>query len=242
MNADTIAVCTPRIIPAKARDRVANKYRDDVVVGRYDTSRYNHFRGRLNNWAAWRALRQALSHVAPGGRLLDIPCGTGRFSWHFSRAGWQTTAVDCSEQMLAAARRAGAASEANAPAFAQGDVFRLPYPDRHFDVAVCVRLFNLLERDDRLAALRELARVSKTVVASYYHPYTLKSASRWIRYRLGLRHAPGRRLTMRALKEEIAASGLVPQRRLWVAPLFSEEWLVVFRHASAGPAGGATQP
>jgi ubiquinone/menaquinone biosynthesis C-methylase UbiE len=210
---------------------VATKYRDRAVAARYDQSRYSDFQGRINNVFAWRALKRALAGVPAGGKVLDIPCGTGRFSWHLARAGWEIVASDTSEEMMDIGRAAGNASDKRPPTFVRNDIFRLPYPDQHFDAAVCIRLFNLLDRPDRIRALQELARVARVVVVSYYHPYTLKRLSCWVRFKLGMRRPLNPRVSASALKDEIRVSGVRFHRRLSVAPLLSEEWLVVVSKA-----------
>ena len=48
---------------------------------------------------------------APGGKLLDVACGTGRHAVAFADLGYEVTGVDINEELLAAAaRRRGAAS------------------------------------------------------------------------------------------------------------------------------------
>jgi ubiquinone/menaquinone biosynthesis C-methylase UbiE len=211
--------------------RVASKYQDQAVAARYDRSRYSGLQGRINNLFAWYALRRALAGVPANGRILDIPCGTGRHSWHLARAGWKTVASDISEEMMGVGRAAGDPAETPRPTFVQGDVFHLPYPDHHFDAAVCIRLFNLLDRPDRIKVLQELTRVARVVVAGHYHPYTLKHLSRWLRYKLGLRGPLETRVTMAALNDETRASGVNYHGRHSVVPWLSEEWLVVVSKA-----------
>ena len=54
-------------------------------------------------------MRDALGDVR-GRRVLDLGCGTGRHAIPLAAAGAVVTAVDFSEQMLAAARRKPGAS------------------------------------------------------------------------------------------------------------------------------------
>ncbi len=206
---------------------VQTRYRDTGVAARYDARRYANFEGKLNNWVMWRALRHALAHVAAPGRLLDIPCGTGRFSWHFAGLGYRTIASDISLEMLSVARAAGRIEVQQPPRFFQGDIFRLPFANHRFAAVICIRLFNLLDRPARVAALREMARVSDVVIASYYHKYTFKYASRWVRHQLRLRKKPNPRLSGRELLEEISETGLQLRQLIAVAPLLSEAWVAV---------------
>jgi ubiquinone/menaquinone biosynthesis C-methylase UbiE len=202
--------------------QIQTRYRDPKVASRYDQSRYCDFQGRLNNRAAWRALSRALKHAQSGGTILDIPCGTGRFSRQLTENGFQVFASDISEEMLGVARKI----EPSLHCF-QGDIFRLPFHDQTFDAIVCIRFFNLVDRDKRVEAVREMARVARVVVASYYHKYTIKYAGRWLRHRLGLHKGNNPRLTRAGLMDEIRETGLHLHQVISVSPLLSEEWLVV---------------
>lgn len=46
-----------------------------------------------------------LKYLAPGGRLLDLGCGSGRDSAYFSSLGFQVTAVDGSEELCKRVRQ-----------------------------------------------------------------------------------------------------------------------------------------
>jgi 2-polyprenyl-3-methyl-5-hydroxy-6-metoxy-1,4-benzoquinol methylase len=80
-------------------------YRDQEAVARYDAHRYSDLEGRLNNRSVWRALCGALATAPTGGRILDIPRGTGRFSWQLSRLGYTTVAGDIYLEMISVVAR-----------------------------------------------------------------------------------------------------------------------------------------
>ena len=221
-----------RIVPGDPSEDIRNRYRNPRVASAYDQERYADLQGRMNNRVAWRALCKALSCAPKGGRLLDIPCGTGRFTPLLAMSGFQVVASDVSREMLAVARRTVGENTATRVCFLESDIFHLPYSNHTFRVAVCIRFFNLVGRCQRLEALRELARVAEVVVVSYYHKYTLKYAGRWLRQQLGLHRGNNPRLTRRALLDEIGESGLQLCRLIRVVPLLSEEWLVVLRAQS----------
>lgn len=174
-----------------------------------------------------RALARALLHVPSGGRALDVPCGTGQYSWYLAAAGFRTAAADIAPEMLKVAATLRRMATKNAPEFVAGNIFHLSFPTRSFDAAVCIRLFNLLDRAERIAALRELARVADTVIASYSHQYTLKHFCRLVRYRLRLRVQPKPRLSRDRLEDELSQAGLELRQLIPVCPLLSEVWLAV---------------
>ena len=96
--------------------------------------------------------------LARNERVADLGCGPGLRALEMAhRVGIQgeVQAVDASASMLAlASRRCFAKSWVQ---LAQGDVTRLPYPDAHFDAAVCTQVYEYVADIDR--ALLELYRV-----------------------------------------------------------------------------------
>jgi ubiquinone/menaquinone biosynthesis C-methylase UbiE len=98
-------------------------------------------------------VREALSQV-PGGRALDMACGTGRHAEWLAGAGHQVVGIDRTEGMLAIARQKVPTGE-----FYMGDMERLPFPDNDFDVAVAALALTHLA--DPTVAIAELARVVK---------------------------------------------------------------------------------
>jgi SAM-dependent methyltransferase len=214
----------------RSKEAIRARYQNSRVAGEYDDRRYNDWQGRLNNRTVWRKLMGTLAGVPAGGRVLDVPCGTGRFSWHLAGAGFETTACDVSRDMLALAEKAGTPN-APAPRFLEGDLFNLPFRDREFDAVVCIRFMNLVDRPVRVETVQKLARLAPILVVAYYHPYTLKYAGRWIRHKIGLRQSLSPRLTRREFLEEIKETGCRLRELVSVAPLFSEEWLAVLEPA-----------
>ena len=209
-------------------EHIQTRYRNAKVAARYDGLRCSDREDAINHRAMLAALRKGLVSVPAGGRVLDIPCGTGRFTWHLAEAGYRTFASDISSEMMAVARQAKPDSTALNASFFAGDIFQLPFPDRSFDAVLCIRFMNLVERSTRLRAVREMARVADVLVISYYHKYTLKYFTRWMRHRIGW---PGKRLSPRLSRQELAGelaeTGLKVARVIPVAPLLSEAWIAV---------------
>jgi demethylmenaquinone methyltransferase/2-methoxy-6-polyprenyl-1,4-benzoquinol methylase len=103
----------------------------------------------------WRARAADLAALAPGGRALDVACGTGDLAIELARrvgTDGEVIGSDFSEEMLARAR-------AKAPElrWEWGNALDLPYPDGGFDAATVgfgARNFSDLDR-----GLAEMARV-----------------------------------------------------------------------------------
>ena len=101
-----------------------------------------------------RFLRAELDRlpIAPGARLLDAGCGSGRTLDDLARYG-QVSGVDLSPKAVLAARRRGHDDVHLAR------VEQLPYPDASFDVVTCLDVVEHTP-DDR-ATLAELRRVTR---------------------------------------------------------------------------------
>ena len=214
---------------------IQTRYRNHEVVGKYD-KRYNDREGRLNCATTRQALHKALDHVPDGGRVLDIPCGTGVFTWYLSQLGYKTVASDISMEMIDAARTLKREAAVIPPAFSEGDIFQLPFADGAFKAVVCMRFMNLVDRPTPIRAVQEMARVAGALIVSYYHKYTFKCAGRVVRHRLGLREAPNPRLSRHSLLQEIEETGLQLRRLITVAPILSEAWIAVLEHPTSSDA------
>ena len=104
-----------------------------------------------------RAIRAALS-LRPGERVLDIGSGPGFLAAEMAAEvgpDGRVHGVDPSPTMLASAGRRDAPVD-----YGTGDALALPFPDEHFDVAVCTQVYEYVE--DIAAALTEARRVLRT--------------------------------------------------------------------------------
>ena len=110
----------------------------------------------------WRARAADLTELGPGGRALDVACGTGDLAIELSRrvgpAG-QVIGSDFSDAMLERARRKSATVD-----WQWANALALPYPDDHFDAATVgfgARNFSDLDRglSEMVRAVRPGGRV-----------------------------------------------------------------------------------
>lgn len=109
----------------------------------------------------WKRAVVRLLEVPPGGRAVDVCCGTGDLAILLARRvgpGGRVVGIDFSDEMLQIARRRATAAGVSAVCrFAEGDAERLALPDREFDAAtVGFGIRNVVHPD---VALRELRRV-----------------------------------------------------------------------------------
>lgn len=100
------------------------------------------------------------------GKALDVACGTGRLTRPMVAAGHDTLGMDCSREMLAAARQ-------NLPRvpFCHGQLEELPMRDGRFDLVTCGLALTHLQHLG--PAVLELARVTRPggrVIIADIHP------------------------------------------------------------------------
>jgi ubiquinone/menaquinone biosynthesis C-methylase UbiE len=122
--------------------------------------------------------RVALRALLPrhGDRLIEVGAGFGRLADEYT--GYrEVVLLDSSEVHVVAAREA-LAGEARYDVVL-GDALALPYPDGHFDAAVCVRVLHHFP--DPAPLLEELGRVIRpggVLVLEYANKRNLKSIAR----------------------------------------------------------------
>ncbi len=188
---------------------------DPETAGTLDPDRYDRwFEGPWGRHAFAVERDALLAALGPldGQELLDVGCGTGRFTEAFEHAGAEVTGVDNDPAMLALA-----ASRTDATLL-RADAHTLPLPDDTFDVAVAVTLLEFAEDPRRV--VDELIRVSlpggRIVVA------TLNPNSPWgLAHRRELRNPPwsGACLhTPRQLRELLAGRGQLRVHAVLYAP------------------------
>lgn len=126
---------------------------------------------------------------SPGGKLLDVACGTGRHALAFAELGYDVTASDINDELL----EVGRAAAGDRVRFVQGDMCELDVPGGPFDLVTC--LFDSIgyaQDDDRVvAALQSLGRhvtAEGRVVVEFLHAPALVRGAAPVRVkRLALR-------------------------------------------------------
>jgi len=136
-------------------------YQTDEVAQEYDVKRFSRG-GRLIDRREKRAVLDALNPLDDR-KVLEIACGTGRFTVMLAERGADIVGLDISSAMMAEGRKkARAAGVADHIEFIRGDAARLPFPDDHFDTVFAMRFFHLADTPAKFLA--EMCRVSKEQV------------------------------------------------------------------------------
>jgi len=169
-----------------------------------------------------RAERELLGKLLPeriDGLLLDVPSGYGRMNQLFAERGGRPVSIDISADMLREACAGGGRG-------ALAELERLPLADRSVEGSVCFRfLHHVPTREQRIAMLRELARVSRRfVVITWFHPLSVHHLRR-----LFSRDNDRYALTRGQLESEARAAGLELEAFRAQAPFLRDLWLARLR-------------
>jgi SAM-dependent methyltransferase len=147
-------------------------------IAAYDDLRYRDvfWATRLYEDACDRIALRALLPPT-GGRLIEVGAGFGRLAGEY--AGYdEVVLLDSSDVHVAAAREAVGGDTRFS--VVSGDAYALPYPDGHFDAAVCIRVLHHFE--DPGPALAEIGRVVRpggVLVLEFANKRNLKSIARY---------------------------------------------------------------
>jgi len=212
------------------RGRWEALYRDQDTAAKYDRRFRKGPRSWNNRWI-WRAVSAELQRAAGGAwpaRVIDAPAGTGRFTRELRRAGASVVHLDFSLPMLSELRRRhGAGCEV------VGDLRRPPLRAVPGSVAMCLRLMQHLNAQERILALEGLRLLAPAAVVAYYPGWHLKSLGRRIRHQAGLPHRTLRESISRdAMTAEVEKAGWNLLRIRPVLPLLSENVLLVLQAKS----------
>lgn len=99
--------------------------------------------------------------AAPGKRILDVCCGTGRNTLAVARSGAQLVGVDAAAEMLAVARQKAVLENIHNVSFVRANVGALPFESESFDGVTGVRFMYMMSRAEKRTIIEELQRVLK---------------------------------------------------------------------------------
>ena len=201
-------------------------YRNSAVAADYDAHRFTTPRRQRRNVRKWRAIRCALDHASDVQSVLDLPCGTGRFTGHLARQGMRVIGGDISLQMMREAALSPGVQHANLIGFTQADAEQLPFRDRCFDCVMSIRFMFHVDPTTRRRILREMDRISRRwMIIDYRHRYSLRWVGWRIRHALGLLSEVPERVTRSGLNSEFRDAGLTIRRVIPVDwPTASPRW------------------
>ena len=188
-------------------------YQNKATAERYFDKRFSHRKGRKKNEATKLALTRALEAMPGVRNILDVPCGSGRFTRFFNERGYIYYGAEISMEMLDVLVREEK-SLGKAPPLVRCDAEHLPFRDNVFDCVVCIRFLNLVPSNVRQKVLKEMRRVSsKWLIVQSHH---LKSMGPFILLKVFMRKLIGTDVRKYQLQREIVHVGWREKARLRV--------------------------
>ncbi|MEZ6045549.1 MAG: class I SAM-dependent methyltransferase [Planctomycetaceae bacterium] len=211
-----------------SHQRTVDRFNQEDVASKYPAEFKNTFR----DWCEKNAIRDAVSDLEQGSRVLDLPCGTGRLTRLLARCGFDVTGADSSPHMATLAhenwRKSG--GDPKVARFEVRDALDTGYPDKSFDAVVCNRLFHHFnESETRIQAFKELRRISKhQVIVSFFNSFALDA----VRFRLkhllrGTKPMDRIPIPLATIMEDLEAAGLRMVAKVPVIWGVSPLWYIV---------------
>jgi ubiquinone/menaquinone biosynthesis C-methylase UbiE len=157
-------------------------YQDHSVAEGYEEARFS---GRLGRYR-WRreqtAVRSMVERLPRGVKVLDCPCGTGRWWEVLDMRATAIIGADASPGMLRFAAERAQRSRAEVSLF-EADAENLPFEDESVDYTFSHALTKHLPIPAQASVLREFARVSRSGVISSFSILSHASYEFWRRRR-----------------------------------------------------------
>jgi len=132
-------------------------------------------KGSLADWFE-KELMSRIVELNPGGKILDVGCGTGNHLQFFGAKGMKAIGIDISLPMLRVAQK----KLGQPNVLCLGKAGALPFKEKSFDSVSLITTLEFVE--DPLKALREAVRVSrKKIILGVLNKYSLIAISRRIK-------------------------------------------------------------
>jgi ubiquinone/menaquinone biosynthesis C-methylase UbiE len=204
-------------------------YRSSQVAEDYDFHRFSTPERQKRNARKWAAIRAALRDATGVRTILDLPCGTGRFTGALAREGFEIVGSDISLEMLHKAASIPDGQQPTIRGYVQANAEALPLRNDSLDCVVCIRFMMHVDPATRVRMLREFGRVSRRwVIVDYRHCYTFKYVLTQTLGRLGLGRTPLSRVSRKELEQEFTDAGFTIRKVIRVStPLLSDKWVVL---------------
>lgn len=207
-------------------------YQRDDVVEKYDDRRFKGGVSGPKSERKWKMILKAVHGLEGIRNVMDLPCGTGRFTQRILDHGWNLINADISGPMLNKAREYTEGRD-NYLGSARMNAEHLPFADGTLDLIISIRFLMHVPRDVRIRIFRDYARASKRyVVLDVRHKYCLNLWWKKFRKAFGSKtKVPEHRYSMSELQKDIQEAGLRIVRKVWNMPPFSEKLVLLCEKA-----------
>ena len=211
-------------------------YQSADVAADYDEHRFRTPKRLRRNARKWSAIQKALALTEGIKTVVDLPCGTGRFTGHLARAGYEVIGSDISIEMMQQAAALDSVRHQNIKGYVRADAEALPFKTKSTDCLMSIRFLFHVDPDTRRRMLREFGRVSRRwIIADYRHKYSFRYGVWKLSRTLGLTKRPFERVSVKGMKSEFEDAGLRVVKIIAVRRWLSDKWVVLAESGHTDP-------
>lgn len=111
--------------------------------------------------------------IAPNSKVIDVGCGTGRFSFTISEKASKVVGIDLSNKNILTANQTLQKNPNNKILFLHTNLANLVSQNHHFDYAVMTYVIHEVNSEDRIPLMNEMAKIAdKIIIGDYLVPTT----------------------------------------------------------------------
>ena len=203
-------------------------YQSAEVAADYDEHRFRTPKRIRRNVRKWNAIQKALALTGGVKTVVDLPCGTGRFTGNLARAGYEVVGSDISVEMMQQAAKLPSVQHENIRGYVRADAESMPFPAKSVDCLMSIRFLFHVDPQTRRRMLREFGRVSRRwIIADYRHKYSFRYGVWKVAKTLGLTRRPFERVSVKSMKSEFEDAGLRVVKIIAVRRWLSDKWVVL---------------
>ena len=211
-------------------------YQSSEVAADYDEHRFRTPKRQRRNARKWAAIQKALALTSGVKTIVDLPCGTGRFTGNLARAGYQVVGSDISMEMMQQAAKLPSVRHENIAGYVRADAEALPFAAKSVDCLMSIRFLFHVDPQTRRRMLREYGRVSRRwIIADYRHKYSFRYGVWKLSRTLGLTKRPFERVSVKSMKSEFEDAGLRVLEIIAVRRWLSDKWVVLAESGHLDP-------
>ncbi len=211
-------------------------YQSSEVAADYDEHRFRTPKRQRRNARKWAAIQKALALTNGVKTIVDLPCGTGRFTGNLARAGYEVVGSDISAEMMGQAAKLPSVQHENIRGYVRADAEKLPFKSKSTDCLVSIRFLFHVDPETRRRMLREFGRVSRRwVIADYRHKYSFRYGVWKLTRALGLTKRPFERVSVKSMTAEFEDAGLRVAKIIPVRRGLSDKWVVLAETGHVDP-------
>jgi len=111
--------------------------------------------------------------IAPNSKVIDVGCGTGRFSFTISEKASKVVGIDLSNKNILTANQTLQKNPNNKISFLHTNLANLVAQNHHFDYAVMTYVIHEVNSEDRIPLMNEMGKIAdKIIIGDYLVPTT----------------------------------------------------------------------